>query len=74
MQTFNFSANAVDFGNYQATNLADAMEAFAKDSGYQSWASMTAQAIENCGAGNIEIREVLENGRLGSDIAPDQTA
>lgn len=74
MATYNFSANAVDFGNYTAASLADAMESFAKESGYTSWASMTEQAIEISGAGSIEIREVYKNGQLGPDIAPDQTA
>lgn len=74
MTTYNFSANAVNFGNYSADSLAEAMEVFAKDSGYMSWDSMTEQAIEVAGAGNIEIREIYENGQLGSDIAPDQTA
>lgn len=71
---FNFSANGVDFGNFGGDTMESAMEAFASDAGYVSWAAMTAQAIENSGAGNIEIREVLDNGRLGPDVAPDQTA
>lgn len=71
---FNFSANDLDFGNFSGETLEEAMEAFAIHSGYASWAAMTAQAIENSGAGSIEIREVLENGRLGPDIAPDQAA
>lgn len=71
---FNFSANGVDFGNFSGDTIEQAMEVFASDAGYASWGAMTAQAIENTGAGNIEIREVLENGRLGPDVAPDQTA
>lgn len=70
---FNFSANGVDFGDHAGADLPAAMEAFAADSGYKSWAAMTEQAIENSGAGNIEIRERDEAGRLGNDIAPDQT-
>lgn len=73
MRTFNFSANAMDFGNFSAETLEQAMELFASDAGYTSWAAMTDQAIEVSGAGSIEIRECYQNGQLGSDIAPDQT-
>jgi len=62
-KTFNFSANALDFGNWTADTQAAAQEAFASDSGYTSWAAMVEQA-EEFGGNNVEIREVLENGRL----------
>lgn len=72
-KTYNFSANGMDFGNYSGNSLREAIESFASDAGYTSWDAMTDQAIEVSGAGNIEIREVYENGQLGADIAPDQT-
>ncbi len=71
---FNFSANDLDFGNFSGETIEAAMESFASHAGYASWAEMTQQAIEASGSGNIEIREVLANGRLGPDIAPDQSA
>jgi hypothetical protein len=71
-KTYNFSANGINFGEYTGATLEEAMEAFATDAGYTSWDEMTEQAIEVSGAGNIEIREILENGLLGSDIAPAQ--
>lgn len=73
MATYNFSANGTDFGNYAGDTLKNACEAFSSDAGYASWDAMTRQAIENSGDGDIEIREILDNGRYGPDIAPDQT-
>lgn len=73
MTTYEFDAGGLSCGAYSGATLADAMEAFARDAGYRSWDDMTQQAIENAGAGNIQIRERLENGQLGPDIAPDQT-
>ncbi len=62
-KTFNFSANAQDFGNWIAATQIDAQEAFASDAGYKSWAAMVEQA-EEFGGNSVEIREVLENGQL----------
>jgi ABC-type branched-subunit amino acid transport system substrate-binding protein len=62
-KTFNFSANAQDFGNYAAATQEAAQEAFASDAGYKSWAAMVEQA-EEFGGNSVEIREVLENGQL----------
>ncbi len=73
MKTFNFSANAIDFGDYRGATIEAACEAFAREAGYRSWKAMTEQAIETSGAGNIEVREHLGNGQLGPDVAPDQT-
>ena len=65
MATFNFSAD-LDFGNYVADSHGEAQELFAIDAGYASWKDMVDQSIEVSGAANIEIREVMENGRFGS--------
>ncbi len=65
MATFNFSANAVDFGNFEGADQAAAQEAFASDANYTSWAAMVEQA-EEFGGNTVEIREVMENGRLSS--------
>lgn len=51
---FNFSANDVDFGNYESDNEFDAKEMFAKDAGYESWNDM----IERAGDGVI-VEEVI---------------
>ena len=65
--TFNFSANAADFGNYSADTQARAQDLFARDAGYQSWADMVARA-EEFGGNSVEIREVEESGHLSSEI------
>ncbi|MCE2659514.1 MAG: hypothetical protein LW854_14940, partial [Rubrivivax sp.] len=67
LSTFNFSANAIDYGNWQAADQAAAQEAFASDAGYSSWAAMVEQA-EEFGGSNIEIRKVLENGQLSEEL------
>ena len=46
----------------------EAQEAFASDAGYRNWAAMVEQAIEVSGSDNVEIREVMENGRLSGQI------
>ncbi len=63
MTTFNFSANAVDFGNFEGADQAAAQEAFAAEAGDKNWASMVEQA-EEFGGNSVEIREVMSNGRL----------
>lgn len=68
MQTFNFSANAIDFGAWSAASQKQAQDAFASDAGYKDWNDMCNRADE-FGGNSVEIREVLENGRLGSSIA-----
>ena len=67
MIKFNFSANGMDFGNHSAASLDVAKDLFASDAGYASWGAMVEQADEN-GGNNVEIREVLANGQLGSVI------
>ena len=57
MTAFNFSANGIDFGNYEGADQDAAQEAFAVDAGYKSWAAMVEQAEEN-GGNNVEVREV----------------
>lgn len=57
MTTYNFSANAVDFGSWEADSLKAAQELFANDSGYRSWAAMVEQA-EEFGGNNVEAREI----------------
>jgi hypothetical protein len=59
MRTFNFSANGLDFGNYEGETVFHAKENFAQDAGYQSWAAMDAQADE-FGGNTVEIHEILE--------------
>lgn len=65
--TFNFSANAIDFGNWTAETQAQAQDKYAQDAGYKSWADMCERADE-FGGNTIEIREVMENGRLSGEI------
>jgi hypothetical protein len=69
MATFNFSANALDFGNWESDTQAEAQDRFAFDAGYKSWADMCERADE-FGGNNVEIREVAEDGHVGSEIAP----
>ena len=57
MKTFNFSANAIDFGNWQGQTLAEAQEAFAQNAGYKSWAAMVEQA-EEFGGNTVETTEI----------------
>lgn len=68
MTAYNFSANGLDYGNYEGETQAQAQEAFATDAGYASWAAMVEQAIEVSGANNVEIREVLNDGRLSGEL------
>ena len=67
MATFNFSANAVDFGNWTADTQAEAQDKFAADSGHKSWADMVERADE-FGGNSVEIRELMENGRLSGEV------
>lgn len=55
MNTFNFSANGLDFGNYQAASQEEAQEIFAQDAGYKSWAAMVEQAGE-FGGNTVEVK------------------
>lgn len=57
MNTFNFSANGLDFGNYQSETKSEAQDSFAQDAGYKNWNAMVEQAEEN-GGNNVEVREV----------------
>jgi len=57
MKIYNFSANWTDFGNWSALDKAQAMEQFADDSGYVSWAAMVADRDE-FGGDNIVVAEV----------------
>jgi len=67
MTTFNFSANAVDFGNFEGATQAEAQDKFAADAGYLSWADMCERA-EEFGGNTVEIREVMENGQLSGSL------
>ena len=58
-KTFNFSANGIDFGNYQGATQEEAQEAFASDAGYTSWAAMVEQA-EEFGGNTVEVSETSE--------------
>lgn len=73
MATFNFSANAVNFGNWAADTQAAAQEAFASDAGYHSWNAMVEQA-EEFGGNTVEIREVLSNGQLSNELPAEVSA
>jgi hypothetical protein len=57
MNTFNFSANCIDFGNYEAASQEEAQEIFAQDAGYQSWAAMVEQA-EEFGGNTVEVKTI----------------
>lgn len=57
MKTFNFSANGLDFGNYQATNIKNAQNIFAINAGYKNWAAMVKEAQEFSGS-VIEVIEI----------------
>ena len=59
MKSYNFSANGTDFGNWSAPDKAQAMEQFADDSGYVSWAAMVADRDE-FGGNNVEVTEVAD--------------
>ena len=59
MKSYNFSANDTDFGNWSAPDKAQAMEQFADDSGYVSWAAMVADRDE-FGGNNVEVTEVAD--------------
>lgn len=59
MKSYNFSANGTDFGNWSAPDKAQAMEQFADDSGYVSWAAMVADRDE-FGGNNVEVKEVAD--------------
>ena len=59
MKSYNFSANGTDFGNWSAPDKAQAMEQFADDSGYVSWAAMVADR-EEFGGNNVEVIEVAD--------------
>ena len=59
MKSYNFTANGTDFGNWSAPDKAQAMEQFADDSGYVSWAAMVADR-EEFGGNNVEVTEVAD--------------
>ena len=59
MKSYNFSANAIDYGNWYAMTQEQAQEKFADDSGYTSWAAMVEQA-EEFGGNNVEVKEVAD--------------
>ena len=57
MKSYNFSANAIDYGDWNAMTQEQAQEKFADDSGYVSWAAMVEQA-EEFGGNNVVVKEV----------------
>jgi hypothetical protein len=79
MKIYNFSANGTDFGNWSAPDMAQAMEHFAGDSGYVSWAAMVADRDE-FGGNNVEVTEVvtvrgiLESALMALTIGDKDTA
>jgi hypothetical protein len=79
MKSYNFSANGTDFGNWSALDKAQAMEQFADDSGYVSWAAMVADRDE-FGGDNIVVAEVadlqfiLEDALMALTIGDKDTA
>lgn len=56
MATYNFSANGIDMGTFEADSIVDAKEMFAQSANYGTWADMVAQA-EEFGGNNVEIEE-----------------
>ena len=57
IKTFNFSANGLNFGDYQGSTQEEAQEAFAKDASYSSWSAMIEQA-EEFGGNTVKVREI----------------
>lgn len=57
MSTYNFSANAIDFGNWEGDTQEQAQDAFAKDSGYKDWNDMVERADE-FGGNTVEVRRI----------------
>ena len=70
MKTFNFSANGLDFGDWQGETLEAAQETFARDAGYLSWAAMVEQA-EEFGGNTVESIELEDDPETetGDDLA-----
>jgi hypothetical protein len=56
MKTFNFSANAIDFGEWIAPTKEQAQDAFAIDAGYKNWADMCQRADE-FGGNDVQVLE-----------------
>jgi len=56
-RTFNFSANAIDFGNWPAKTQEEAQDQFASDAGYKSWEDMLDRTKEFDDS-TVEVREV----------------
>ena len=79
MKSYNFSANAIDYGNWYAMTQEQAQEEFADDSGYISWAAMVEQA-EEFGGNNVVVTEVvtvrgiLESALMALTIGDKDTA
>lgn len=68
MAKYNFSANGVDYGDYEGATLDDARDVFAKASGYLSWADMVERA-EEFGGNTVEIREYEPSGHLSQSTS-----
>jgi hypothetical protein len=70
MKTFNFSANGLDFGDWQGETLEAAQESFASDAGYSNWAAMVEQA-EEFGGNTVEVTELEDEPETetGDDLA-----
>jgi hypothetical protein len=60
MKFYNFWANDFDFGIWEAENIDQAKENFAKDAGYFSWADMVSRADE-FGGNSVEFKEIERN-------------
>ena len=79
MKSYNFSANAIDYGVWHAVTQEQAQEFFADDSGYKSWAAMVEQA-EEFGGNNVVVKEVatvrgiLEDALAALTIGDKDTA
>lgn len=58
MNTFNFSANGIDFGNWYADTIEVAQDNFAEDAGYMNWNDMMDRADE-FGGNTVEVMAVL---------------
>lgn len=57
MKFYNFWANNLDFGVWEAVDIDQAKEDFARDSGYLSWADMDSRA-EEFGGNTVEFKEI----------------
>ena len=57
MNTYNFSANGLNFGSYEADSQEKAQEIFAQYVGCKTWAAMVERA-SSFGCNNVEVKAI----------------